>query len=75
MLNTVEREFVGELAVRVRNLRLRHALSQQELADTADLSRNVIISLEQGHHLVRPFTIRKLAEAFGVPLVELTGGE
>ena len=72
-MNTVEAEFALALATRVRNLRMRQALSQQELADNAELSRHVIMNLERGVRLVRPLTIRKLAEAFGVPLAELTG--
>jgi transcriptional regulator with XRE-family HTH domain len=75
MLNISETEFAQALAVRVRNLRLRHALSQQELAEHADLSRHVIINLERGARLARPQTIRKLARAFNVPLSDLTVGE
>jgi transcriptional regulator with XRE-family HTH domain len=75
MLNIAETQFAEALAARVRNLRLRHALSQQELADHADLSRRVIINLEHGARLARPQTIRKIARAFNVPLSALTVGE
>jgi transcriptional regulator with XRE-family HTH domain len=75
MLNIAETQFAEALAVRVRNLRLRHALSQQELADHANLSRTVIINIERGLRLARPHTIRKIARAFDVPLSALTVGE
>ena len=72
MLNISEAEFAARLAERTRNLRLERALSQQELADRADVHRNVIISLEQGIRLARPSTVRKVARALGVPLAQLT---
>lgn len=75
MLNTAETEFAQELATRVRNLRLRRALSQQELADNAELTRSVVANLERGVKLPRPSTIRKIALAFDIPLSELTTGE
>jgi transcriptional regulator with XRE-family HTH domain len=75
MLNIAETQFAEALAVRVRDLRLRHALSQQELADHAHLSRTVIINVERGLRLARPQTIRKIARALDVPLSALTVGE
>jgi transcriptional regulator with XRE-family HTH domain len=75
MQNQAETQFALALGKRVRAQRLRRALSQQELADFADVSRNVIINVERGYPLPRPKTIRKLAAALDVPLAELTEGE
>jgi transcriptional regulator with XRE-family HTH domain len=72
MLNTEEAKFAQELSARVRTLRLRHALSQQELADNAELTRSVVANLERGVTLPRPSTIRKIAQAFGLTLSQLT---
>ena len=72
MLNTSEVEFAARLAERTRKLRLERALSQQELADRAEVSRHVIMNLERGVRLARPSTVRKVARALGVPLAELT---
>ena len=52
--------------------RLQRALSQQELADKAEVSRNVIINLERGYPLVRPSTLRKVARALDVAPAQLT---
>jgi transcriptional regulator with XRE-family HTH domain len=74
MLNIVESEFAAALGVRVRTLRMQRALSQQELAARADLSRQVVAAVERGLHLARPHSIRKIARALGVPVSELTLG-
>jgi transcriptional regulator with XRE-family HTH domain len=75
MQNESETQFALALGKRVRAQRLRRALSQQELADFADVSRNVIINVERGYPLPRPKTIRKLAAAFDVSVAQLTEGE
>jgi len=72
MLNTSEAEFGAALARRARMFRLQRALSQQELADKAEVSRNVIINLERGYPLVRPSTLRKVARALDVAPAQLT---
>jgi transcriptional regulator with XRE-family HTH domain len=74
MMNSVEAEFAASLGVRVRTLRLQRALSQQELALRADLSRQVVAAVERGLRLARPHSIRKIARALGVRLSELTLG-
>ena len=74
MLNTSEAQFAVALAERVRSLRLQQALSQQELADRAGLSRNVIINLERGTRLAHPRSVRKVARALGVHPTAITLG-
>ena len=51
--------------LRLREQRLRRALSQQELARLAGLSRESIIKLEAGRD-AWPQTVRKLARALRV---------
>jgi len=51
--------------LRLREQRLRRALSQQELARLAGLSRESIIKLEAGRD-AWPQTVRKLARALHV---------
>jgi transcriptional regulator with XRE-family HTH domain len=55
---------------RLRTVREEHALTQEELAEKAGVSRGTIINLEQGND-ARPPTVRKLAEALGVKPKEL----
>ncbi len=61
---------------KLRSLRRRAALSQQELAERASTTQETISRLEQGHQAARGRTLRKLAEALGVePRVLMKGGE
>jgi transcriptional regulator with XRE-family HTH domain len=58
----------------LRNLRLRLALSQRDLARNANLNQDTINRLEQldSWELARPSTIRKLARALGIKPTDLT---
>ena len=51
---------------RLREIRERRILTQQELAELAGVSRGTIIRLEAGADAPYPSTIRKLAAALGV---------
>jgi len=51
---------------RLRELRDRAALSQEDLAERSNVSRATIADLEAGKRPARPSTRRKLAEALGV---------
>jgi len=57
---------------RLRELRDRASLSQQELAARAGVSRATIADLERGNRKPQPKTRRKLAEALGVEPYELS---
>ena len=63
---------------RLRELRERAALSQEDLAKKAGVDRATIADLEANKRPARPITRRKLAEALGVEPAELmdskTGG-
>jgi DNA-binding XRE family transcriptional regulator len=56
---------------RLRELRLRKALNQQELADKAGLTRATLSRLEAGLQEPYPSTTRKIARALGVEPEEL----
>lgn len=55
---------------RLKALRDKRALSQQELADRSGVSRTTILKLEGGRN-AWPQTVRKLARALGVDPAEL----
>ena len=55
---------------RLRDVRLKRALSQEELARLAKVSRTTIIKLEGGRD-AWPKTVRKLAKALKVDPAEL----
>ena len=55
---------------RLRAVRERKALTQQELADLAGISRQTVVQIENGLE-PRPTTTRKLARALKVQPAEL----
>ena len=57
----------------VRDLRERRMLTQQELADRADVSLFTVQRIERGEGTVRPKTGRAIAEALGVGVETLLG--
>jgi transcriptional regulator with XRE-family HTH domain len=57
---------------RLRELRDHAALSQEDLARRARVSRATVADLEAGKRPARPSTRRKLAEALGVEPHELS---
>jgi transcriptional regulator with XRE-family HTH domain len=61
------------VGLRVRRMRLQHALTQDDLARKAGLSRQALYRLELGER-VRPSTLRKIAAALGVEPTKLTIG-
>jgi len=58
------------LVPRLREVRHRIALSQEELAEKSGVARSTIIKLEAGHQ-AWPSTVRKLAVALGVKPADL----
>ena len=62
--------YVGD---RIKILRIRRALTQEELADKAGLSKNAVNRLELDKAEPRMSTLRKLAKALGVEPAELIG--
>ena len=60
--------FIGE---KLKDLRLRRAMSQRKLAETAGMSQRAIVDLETDRREPRPSTLGKLAEALSVEPSEL----
>lgn len=58
---------------RLRALRDQQYLSQQELAELADVARNTIQRIETGQLRPRGKTVRKLAKALKVKPADLSG--
>ncbi|PIR06292.1 transcriptional regulator [Candidatus Jorgensenbacteria bacterium CG11_big_fil_rev_8_21_14_0_20_38_23] len=62
------------LARNLKKLREKKGLSQDRLAKLADVANNTIIKIEQGENINPTLaTLKKIAEALGVSLDELTG--
>lgn len=68
-MSDVER--IREFGRRVKELRELHALTQEELAGKARLSRTTVVNAERGQRAPFPTTRRKLAQGLGVSVEEL----
>jgi len=63
------------LGARVKALRARHRLTQQQLGDTVGVSRQTIWNWENGAAQVPSADVPRLAAAFGVSVAELYEGD
>ena len=59
---------------KLRQIRVKRALSQQDLEQTTGIAQSTISNLELGNRPARLSTIRKLAEALNVEPNELMKG-
>ena len=62
--------YIGD---RLKNLRVRQALTQQELAGRAGVGKNTVNRIERNEGEPHMSTLRKLAKALGVDPSELVG--
>ena len=66
--------YLSELGGRILSLRKSHGMSQQALADAADLDRTYISAVEHGKQNVTVGAIVKLSLALKIPLTQLLVG-
>lgn len=59
------------LQTRIHQLRKEHKVTQSELADAVNVTRQTIISLENGKYNASLILAHKLAQFFGVTIEEL----
>lgn len=64
-----------QIGPRIRHARERAVLSQGEFAQRVGISQNALSRIETGHSRPRMATIRKIAEALGVPPTQLVEGK
>ena len=70
----VEDEFLKKFGDRIRSLRLKRRLSQEEFAARCHLDRTYISGIERGRRNPSLRNIRKIANELGVSLGELFKG-
>ena len=72
--HTDSQEFLVQLGKRIRELRRARSMSQEQLAEAADLVQHYVSQVEQGERNVSIVTLRLLAQALGVTLPMLVEG-
>ncbi|HQK84164.1 MAG TPA: helix-turn-helix transcriptional regulator [Atribacter sp.] len=60
-----------QFGLKIRNLRLKKKLSQEKLAELADLHRTYVGQVESGKRNIALCNIAKLAKALGVQVKDL----
>lgn len=61
----------SELGQKIRNMRLRRNLTQEELAEKVDISQRTLSGIETGENFVTAETLDKLVLALGTTFEEL----
>jgi DNA-binding XRE family transcriptional regulator len=62
---------LAPVLIHLRDMRIRAALSQRDLAKKAGVAHTTIVRLEGGNPNVTPLTLRKLARALDVKPTDL----
>ena len=70
-LRRPSRELTQILASNIRSLRRQKNLSQEELADTCNLHRTYVGSVERGERNVTLSTLETIAQALSVTVLDL----
>lgn len=70
----LDSQVLKEFGDRVRSMRSERNLSQEQLAELADLDRTYISGVERGIRNISLINISAIATALNVPVAELTKG-
>jgi transcriptional regulator with XRE-family HTH domain len=66
-----EKQFLDSLAKRIASLRKQKGLTQEKLADAADIDRVALANIETGKRRPTVTTIYRLSHALGVNVGEI----
>ena len=64
-------EFNTKICLRIKFERIKRNLSQEQLAELADLNRNTIGNIERGIASPTVDTLEKLSKAFNISVIDL----
>ena len=70
-MNKVKSELNSKICLRIKFERIKRSLSQEQLAEIADLNRNTIGNIERGLASPTVDTLEKLAKAFNMNVLDL----
>ena len=74
MSNSQESKYLNAFGKRVAEVRKSRGITQEQLAERADLTSLAISFVEQGRRWPRIITVHKIAKALGVQVDELFKG-
>lgn len=68
-------EIVNKIGIRINKLRIEQNLSQEKLAEKADLDRTYVSSIERGKRNVSVINLEKISHALGYSLQDFFSNE
>ena len=71
-LSADDNEYLGMLGERIRGLRARRGMTRKILAQQSGVSERYLAQLETGHGNISIVLLRRIAQAMGLPLVDLS---
>ena len=71
MINIRDKKFINAFGEHIKELRIKKRLSQEDLANDADIPINQIGRIERGEVNTTISTINAIAKALGIPPKEL----
>ena len=69
--NKMEKSLTEKFAKKVKLLRFKRGLSQEELSDIAHISRGVMGQIERAEISTTLYRVEKIANAFNIPVTKL----
>lgn len=73
MKTKADTTFLKKIGERIRDLRHEKGLSQEELADIADVHRTYIGMVERGEKNITVLTVARIAKALNTPVSNIVG--
>ncbi|MCC6865191.1 MAG: helix-turn-helix transcriptional regulator [Ignavibacteria bacterium] len=67
-------KFLKEIGIKISQRRNLLGISQEELADKADLDRTYISGIERGKRNVSVFTLKKIIDSLDLKLIDFFNG-
>ncbi len=74
-LSAAENDFLSMLGERIRELRARRGMTRKILAQQSGVSERYLAQLETGHGNISIVLLRQIAQAMGLPLVDVVREE
>ncbi|MEJ7821354.1 MAG: helix-turn-helix transcriptional regulator [Chitinophagaceae bacterium] len=70
-MNIRDEKFVKAVGERLKEIRIKKSMSQEELANTAEIPTNQIGRIERGEINTTLITMKAIADALSVDVIEL----
>ncbi len=74
VVNEQSKETATQVGERIRSVRKKESLTQQELSQNTGIDQAIISKIENGKHIPRYDTLKRIADGMGISVSRLVGG-